>query len=81
MTSSRLSQPFEMKIDVGVPARDGVLLSTDIYHPKSGGPFPALLLRTIYDNQNASHMASVARFVERGYAVVLQDCRGRFDSR
>lgn len=80
MTSSRLSQPFEMKIDVGVPARDGVLLSTDIYHPKSGGPFPALLLRTIYDNQNASHMASVARFVERGYAVVLQDCRGRFDS-
>ncbi len=80
MTSSRLSQPFEMKIDVGVPARDGVLLSADIYLPKSGGPFPTLLLRTIYDNQNASHMADVARFVERGYAVVLQDCRGRFDS-
>ena len=80
MASSRLSQPFDMKIDVGVPARDGVLLSTDIYLPKSGGPFPVLLLRTIYDNQSAYHMPSVARFVERGYAVAMQDCRGRFDS-
>ena len=31
---------------------DGVNLSTDVYLPKSDGPFPALLVRTIYDNQS-----------------------------
>lgn len=60
--------------------RDGVGLSTDVYLPQSGGPFPVLLLRTIYDNQADRGFAFVPRFVKAGYAVVMQDCRGRFDS-
>ena len=77
---SGLSQPFGLMIDVQVPMSDGVNLSTDVYLPTSDGPFPALLVRTIYDNQSAQLIEAAKRFVSRGYAVVMQDCRGRFDS-
>ena len=60
--------------------RDRVRLSTDLYLPLEGGPFPTLLLRTIYDNQADRGFQWVRRFVDSGYAVVMQDCRGRFDS-
>ncbi len=83
MTESGLpqhSQPFDIKIDVQVPMSDGVNLSTDVYLPKSDGPFPTLLVRTIYDNQSPQLIEAAERFVDRGYAVVMQDCRGRFDS-
>ena len=60
--------------------RDGVELSTDVYQPPEGGPFPALLLRTIYNNQDAHFIEWARRFLEHGYAVVMQDCRGRHDS-
>jgi len=59
--------------------RDGTKLSTDVYMPNEGGPFPVLFLRTIYNNQ-VNGIEWVPRFVEAGYAVVLQDCRGRHDS-
>ena len=78
--SPQYSQPFDIKIDVQVPMSDGVNLSTDVYLPKSDGPFPALLVRTIYDNQSPNLIEAAERFVDRGYAVVMQDCRGRFDS-
>lgn len=74
------SQPLQVRLDVKVPMRDGTLLSTDIYLPNTGGPFPALLLRTIYDNQRDRGFQWVGRFVGSGYAVVMQDCRGRHDS-
>ncbi len=60
--------------------RDGVSLSCDIYRPTAGAPFPTLLIRTIYDKQQDRYVAWTRRFVERGYAVVMQDCRGRHDS-
>ena len=60
--------------------RDGVLLSCDIYRPTVGAPFATLLIRTIYDKQQDRYLAWTRRFVERGYAVVMQDCRGRHDS-
>ena len=67
-------------LDVKVAMRDCVRLSTDIYLPPEGGPFPTLLLRTIYVNQADRGFQWVRRFVDGGYAVVMQDCRGRFDS-
>jgi putative CocE/NonD family hydrolase len=61
--------------------RDGVHLSADIYLPTTGdGPWPALLLRTIYNNNEPRYLNWMERFVQAGYAVVLQDCRGRHDS-
>jgi uncharacterized protein len=79
--------------DLLVPARDGVRLATDIYRPGAGGPFPVLLERTPYGKSAPSRSertaavaqprsrAEVARyFVRHGYAVVYQDCRGRYGS-
>ena len=82
MSNSRFtsSQPYRIMIDARVKMRDGVELSADVYLPPEGGPFPTLLVRTIYDNQGENNMASCKRFLESGYAVVMQDCRGRFDS-
>src|SRR5215470_11060363 len=37
--------------DLMVPARDGVLLATDVYRPAGPGPFPVLLERTPYDKR------------------------------
>ena len=73
-------QPMKIRMDVKVPMRDGVLLSADIYMPPEDGPFPTLLIRTIYDKQNERYLAWTERFVESGYACVMQDCRGRHDS-
>src|SRR5262245_44129333 len=73
-------QRIDLQLDVAVPARDGVRLSADVYRPAGGGPFPTLLIRTIYDKQQPRYIAWTRRFVERGYAVVMQDCRGRHDS-
>ena len=76
----QFSQPLRIQLDVKVPMRDGVNLSTDIYLPPDGGPFPTLLVRTIYDNQADWCIDMAKRSVPQGYAVVMQDCRGRFDS-
>lgn len=58
---------------------DGVKLATDVYLPKQGQPpFPTILLRTPYNkNGNKSTADTVARL---GYALVVQDMRGRFAS-
>jgi putative CocE/NonD family hydrolase len=64
-------------IDVPVPMRDGVRLSTDIRRPSGPGPFPTLVYRTPYNNQG---FAIDDPYLAAGYAVVKQDCRGRFDS-
>lgn len=85
MTSQHepLVEPGRLMINIPVPMRDGVNLSADIWLPASSqgdGPWPTLLLRTIYDNQEPRYMGWTRKFIERGYSVVVQDCRGRGDS-
>ena len=76
-----LVQPGRLILDVKVPMRDGVMLSADIWLPPTGdGPWPSLLLRTIYDNQEPRYIRWARGFTAAGYAVVMQDCRGRGDS-
>jgi uncharacterized protein len=70
----------DVQIDLRVPMRDGITLSADVYRPAGAGPLPALLCRTPYDNQDQRYVTWALDFVENGYAVVLQDCRGRYDS-
>ncbi|MCH8191346.1 MAG: CocE/NonD family hydrolase [Chloroflexi bacterium] len=68
-------------VDVKAPMRDGVHLSADIYLPRDQrGPFPTILRRTPYDNAAMGTTEDAAYFVQRGYAFVAVDCRGRFDS-
>jgi hypothetical protein len=60
--------------------RDGVRLSTDVYLPEDPGPFPVILIRTPYNNNLEAQVQDAVYFAQRGYAVAIQDVRGRFDS-
>jgi putative CocE/NonD family hydrolase len=71
--------------DVMVPMRDGVRLATDVYRPARDGvpvaePLPVLLQRTPYGKEGRGLVERSLYFVERGYVVVLQDTRGRYES-
>jgi len=66
--------------DQKVPMRDGILLSADVYLPQADGPFPTLLLRTPYESTRDGHIDWAAWWARRGYAVVVEDNRGKFES-
>ena len=82
MTSSA---PVAVSLDVMVPMRDGVRLATDLYRPAladgtaAPGRFPVILTRTSYDKSNpVMQVDPVGKFFARnGYAVAIQDLRGR----
>lgn len=61
-----------------VAMQDGVRLATDVYLPGKEGRVPTVLIRTPYGKTSGVEM--YYRFVQRGYAVVIQDVRGREDS-
>lgn len=95
-TAPRARTGVRVLRDVMVPMRDGVRLATDVYLPDdatAGARFPVILERTPYDKTAPSRSertpsdprplsrAAVAEFfAARGYAVVYQDCRGRYRS-
>jgi len=68
--------------DVQVPMRDGTILYADVYLPERDGSFPALLERTPYNKETSSEITldSPRVYTDHGYAVVIQDVRGRFKS-
>jgi hypothetical protein len=61
------------------PMRDGVRLSANVFRPGEPGRYPAILLRTPYGKGDAI-TAAYQSFVNHGYAVVVQDVRGRYKS-
>ena len=76
-----------------VAMRDGVRLATELHLPPGSGPFPVVLERTPYGRAEPSRSelsaadpvpmpraAVAARLLARGYAVAVQDCRGRYGS-
>ena len=70
-----------MEKDVAVPMRDGVLLHADVLRPAAEGRFPTLVYRTPYGKEFALRdYTTFASAVKRGYAVVVQDVRGRYAS-
>lgn len=65
-----------------VSMRDGVRLSTNVYLPQAPRSLPTVFMRVPYD-QNARYAflpALVDWFLDRGYAFVTQDVRGKFRS-
>ncbi len=75
---------------VMVPMRDGVRLATEIYRPRNAqGPVPAVFWRTPYNfsplpEPNLERPSALLKFgldaIERGYAFVVQNERGKFFS-
>ncbi len=71
------------EIGVAVPMRDGVTLLADVYRPAGPGRWPVILERTPYDRTVGASFATqlnAVRLASTGYAVVIQDVRGRFGS-
>ncbi|MDX9723375.1 MAG: CocE/NonD family hydrolase, partial [Myxococcota bacterium] len=69
---------FEVETNVMVPMRDGVSLATDLYRPHGVEKAPVILIRTPYGK--TMQELDGRYYARRGYAVAVQDCRGRFDS-
>jgi len=72
---------FDHQKEIMVPMRDGVRLSTDVILPKGAeGPLPTVLVRTPYAFEKMPPLEEnryVTWFASRGYAVVMQNERGR----
>jgi uncharacterized protein len=74
-------QPLNLTKDVAVPMRDGTILRADLLLPGPTGRFPVLVYRTPYGKQFAlKEDKTFEKAVARGYAVVIQDVRGRYAS-
>lgn len=77
--------PFSILDSVEIAMRDGVVLRADIWLPDTQGSWPVLLQRTPYRKEDAfgtQHISALDFRValRRGYAIVVQDSRGRFAS-
>jgi putative CocE/NonD family hydrolase len=66
---------------VSVPMRDGVVLRAHVWRPASGARVPVLITRTPYGRgEDAAGSDFIRQAIEHGYAVVVQDVRGRHGS-
>jgi putative CocE/NonD family hydrolase len=74
--------------EVMTPLRDGVAMANDIFFPalpddpttRVPGEFPVILIRTPYNKRSDNMRLTGEYFARRGYVMVIQDCRGRYDS-
>jgi putative CocE/NonD family hydrolase len=79
-----MSSTVRIERHVAVEMRDGVRLATDVYLPEGEGPFPTLVTR-IRGARSSGFIVGVLMLnpleaVDRGYAVVVQEVRGRAGS-
>jgi putative CocE/NonD family hydrolase len=83
MAASALSGADPVAIDqqvrVHIPMRDGIRLEANIFRPSGPGRWPVVLMRTPY-GKGIQMTGNNRAFVEHGYAVVVEDVRGRHDS-
>lgn len=77
-----MPEPAILVVERNVAARmrDDIALYADVYRPSGSGPFPTLLTRTPYDKSASGLSPFVLRAATAGYAVVVQDTRGRYAS-
>ena len=68
--------------NIAIAMRDGVTLRANLFRPAGGGPAPALVLRIPYNKDAAQTYvyAHPAWYARHGYAVLVQDSRGRYAS-
>ncbi|HZO97632.1 MAG TPA: CocE/NonD family hydrolase [Gaiellaceae bacterium] len=66
--------------DRRVPVRDGITLSADVYLPRGAGPLPTIVQWTPYESTRERFVAWGVWFARRGYAAVVVDVRGRYES-
>jgi putative CocE/NonD family hydrolase len=76
---------YDVRFEFGIKQemRDGTRLSSDLYLPDAKGKFPTIVTRSPYmtvEGFQKRFSAEAKFFASRGYAFVIQDCRGKNDS-
>ncbi|HIF11309.1 MAG TPA: CocE/NonD family hydrolase [Sneathiellales bacterium] len=69
--------------NIQVAMRDGVELATDVYRPSGDGAYPVVMMRLPYNKEQPTLLflsGDILRVAQAGYAVVVQDCRGTYQS-
>ncbi len=77
------SNSVRLDPDQPLMLRDGTITYVDVFRPDGAGKLPALLQRTPYDKStphSRGYALDAIRAAMSGYAVVIQDVRGRFTS-
>ena len=63
-----------------IPARDGILLATDLYFPsKESASYPIILIRTPYNKELLKDYGDY--YSMQGYVTAIQDVRGKYASK
>ncbi len=66
--------------DQRVPTRDGITLSADVYLPLAAQRLPTIVQWTPYESTRERFIAWGVWLARRGYAAVVVDVRGRYES-
>ncbi|MFF7941534.1 CocE/NonD family hydrolase [Nocardia gamkensis] len=70
--------------DIEMTTRDGIVLAGDLYRPDDDGRWPVLLHRTPYNRKDSYRVSGIVAdplwLARQGFAVLVQDTRGRFES-
>jgi putative CocE/NonD family hydrolase len=66
--------------DQRVPVHDGLTLSADVYLPLGAQALPTIVQWTPYESTRERFIAWGVWFAQRGYAAVVVDVRGRYES-
>lgn len=79
------SEGYAVRFESGIaiPMRDGTLTYADVFRPDAPGEFAALVTRTPYDRATSENISAPIHAVQaarKGWAVVIQDVRGRHAS-
>lgn len=82
-----MTRPFKVIVEKNeeIRFRDGTVTYGDVYRPLDSEKVPTIVVRTPYDKEapltgSAAMGGQYLKIAERGYAVVVQNCRGRFSS-
>jgi putative CocE/NonD family hydrolase len=77
-----MNQSIRVERDIPFTTRDGITLRADIFRPDDREKHPAIVIRTPYGKEpsaNSDYFSPLTAAFS-GYAVVIQDVRGRFAS-
>ena len=78
--ASQATHDIRLLHDCRVPMRDGISLSADVYLPLGAQGLPTIVQWTPYESTRERFISWGVWFAERGYAAVVVDVRGRYES-
>ena len=79
LPAASLPPPIVKHLNARVSMRDGIHLSANVFRPDVKTHVPTILIRTPY-GKGADLPGGYQPFLDRGYAMVIQDVRGRYGS-